>query len=47
MTRRMAVVSTGAVALAGLVITTVVYRDRATRPEASAPIEARAEFAAQ
>jgi len=43
----MAVVSIGAVALAVLLIMTVVYRHSATRPEASAPNTVRAKFAAQ
>ena len=47
MTKRMAIVSIGAVALAALLIATVVYRHRASRPESSAQFDARSAFSAQ
>ncbi|MEE8460352.1 MAG: hypothetical protein V3S08_10775, partial [Phycisphaerales bacterium] len=47
MTRRMVLVSGGAVALTVLMIMSVVYRHRMSQPEMSPVLEARAAFAAQ
>ena len=47
MTRRMASVSIGAVAVVVLLITTVMYRHGASKPESSVQFESRARFAAQ